>query len=82
VASLADLQLPGSPLSLLALLAQQQELAQAVTGHEDGVDVGPHAYEDVLGVVAQVLANVRHSTRAQQSLHAAGTRLLGHPAMR
>jgi hypothetical protein len=75
--SLAELQLPGGCPSLLALLAQQQELAQAVTGHEDGLDVGPHTYEEVLRVVAQGLANVRHSARAQQSLHASGERLLG-----
>jgi hypothetical protein len=72
VPSSTDLQLPGGCPSLLALLAQQQELAQAVSGHEDGLDVGPHTYEAVLNVVGRVLANVRHSTHAQQQLDAAG----------
>jgi hypothetical protein len=70
--ALADLQLPGGCSSLLALLVQQQELAQAMSGHADGLDVGPYTYEAVLRVVGQVLANVRHSARAQQQLHAAG----------
>jgi hypothetical protein len=72
VTRLSDLQLPGGATTLLGLLAQNDELASAVTGHWDVVDVGPVRYEAVVGVAAQALTNLRHSARAQQQLHAQG----------
>lgn len=70
--SAQELQLPGGATSLLALLAQHGELAGAVSGHGDALDVGPVAYESVVAVVAQALTNLRHSSKAQQRLQEGG----------
>lgn len=66
VPSFESIQLPGGCSSLLSILAQQNELAAALSGHEDALDVGPLLYEDVMVVIKKAVANLQHSAQARR----------------
>eukprot|EP00775_Hariotina_reticulata_P013386 gene13386-13513_t len=54
ISAVSDLKLPEGASTLLELLAHIQELAEAVTGHHESLDMGPVPYKAVLSLVASV----------------------------
>lgn len=73
--SLDLVQLPGGCNTLLSILAQHSELAAALSGHPDALDVGPVTYEEVTTVVSQALRNLQHSAQARRCLSTDGEQM-------
>lgn len=76
VESLDCVQLPAGCSSLLSMLAKHDELAAALSGHEDSLDIGPVLYDDVMSVVRQAVEHLQHSMRASRSLTPHGRRIV------